>query len=1376
VPELPATEAQHRFHRVFRQFVGAIATNEHPLVLFLDDLQWLDPASLKLLAHVITDLETRFVLLVGAYRDNEVSPSHPLMRTLDEVRKAGVLVEDLVLVPLPPEHLGRLVADTVRRPPGDVAPLARLIGDKTGGNPFFTIQFLTSLHQEGLLNYDGTGRGWQWDLEAIRRKGYSDNVAELMVGKLRRLSPAAQEVLRVAACVGHTADVRTLALAGDRSEGRVEADLWEAVNEGLILPIEGAYRFPHDRVQEAAYSLIPQDERAATHLQIGKRLLAGLSPSEIEERVFDVANQLNRGADGITDGEDRVRAAQINLLAGRKAQAATAYATACRYLSAGAALLGADMWERQYELTFALEFHWAECEYLTGELPAATERLSMLWDRAASLPDAAAVSCARMNLYITLGQSDLAAEAFLAYLRRIDVHWSAHPTKDEVREEYEQIWRRLGDRPIENLIDLPPVTDPDCLATMDVLTTAQAAATFTDLDLFFLVIGRNSNLSLEHGNSDGSCLTYVWLGAFLGPYFGDYHRGFQIGKVGFDLVERRGLLRFKARVYLCFGYLVNVWTSHMRTTRKLLRQSFETAQETGDLTCAAYARHNLIALLLAEGEPLPDAQREAEAVLELVQQARFGLIINIVTAQLGLIRTLRGLTRRLGYYSDGSFDEGPFEEQLDSDPRQAFAICRYWIFKLQALCYAGDYPAALVAAAKAERFVWTVPAFLDLAEYRYHVALALAGHYPAVAADEQARYRQALADHHRQLATWAENCPENYANLAALIGAEIARLEGRELDAERLYEEAIHSARENGFVQKEGFAYERASAFYRARGFKVIADAYVREARSCYARWGADGKVAQLEQRHPHLWEAPPPAAAATFTARPEQLDLMAVAKASQAISREILLPDLQRTLMRVVVEHAGARRGALLLAEGDVLEVHATAAVRGTETHVRLELPGPAEATLLPLSVLNYVARTRASVVLADAAESDYSADDYVVRSRPRSVLCMPVIRQGRLAGALYLENSLTAGAFTPATHTALELLASQAAISLETAAVYAQLQQSESRFRRLADCGIIGIMVADIHGRVSQANDTFLAMTGYGRGDLPLRWDAMTPPEYRSQDERAVARLLETGTIAPIEKEFVRKDGGRVSVLIGATLLSEAAGDCMCFVLDVSERKRADEQLRASLREKEVLLKEVHHRVKNNLQFISSLMALQAEQIKDSSAAQAFTESRSRVRAMALVHEDLYRSRDLASVRLARHVEGLCAQLYRSYSVDPERIALDLRIADVALDLDRCLSCGLIIHELVSNAIKHAFPNGRAGRVTVQLEALPEGWYALSVADNGVGLPPGFDPARSDTLGLQLVADLAEQLGATFTLGGDGGATFTILFRTTGPGEAKS
>jgi PAS domain S-box-containing protein len=1317
----------------------------------------------------------RFVLLIGAYRDNEVGPSHPLLRTLAEVRQAGVVVADLVLEPLPAEHLAQLVAETVRRPREEVVPLARLIGEKTGGNPFFTIQFLTHLHQEGLLIHDEAGRLWQWDLEAIRQKGYSDNVAELMVGKLRRLGPAAQEVLRVAACVGHTAEVPTLALAGGRSEGAVEAELWEAVNEGLILAVEGAYRFPHDRVQEAAYSLIPQHERAATHLQIGKRLLAGLSPVEIEERVFDVANQLNRGAAEITAREERIPAALINLRAGRKAKAATAYATAARYLAAGAALLGADKWEGQYDLTFALELHRAECEHLTGELRAATERLFILWDRAASLPDAAAVSCARMNLYITLGQTDLAAEAFLAYLRRIGVHWSAHPSEQEVRQEYEQIFHRLGSRPIVDLIDLPSVTDPDCLATMDVLTMAQAAATFTDKDLFFLVIGRNSNLSLEHGNSDGSCLTYVWLGAFLGPYFGDYRRGFQIGKVGFDLVERRGLLRFKARVYLCFGYLVNLWTRHMHTTRKLLRQSFETAQETGDLTCAAYARHNLVALLLAEGEPLPDVQREAEAVLELVQKARFGLIVNIVTGQLGLVRSLRGLTHRLGSYSDDTFDEGPFEEQLDSDERLAFAICRYWIFKLQALCYAGDYPDALVAAAKAQRLLWTVPAFLDLAEFHYHAALARAGDYPAATADEQARYRQALAEDHRQLTTWAENCPENYASLASLVGAEIARLEGRELDAERLYEGAIHSARENGFVQKEGLAYERAAAFYRGRGFKTIADAYVREARSCYARWGADGKVTQLEQSHPHLREALPPALAATFTARPEQLDLMAVAKASQAISREILLPDLQQTLMRVVVEHAGARRGALLLAEGEGLEVRATAEVQGGETLVRLELPAPPSPALLPLSLLNYVKRARVPVVLADAAESSHASDEYVLRRRPRSVLCVPVLRQGRLAGVLYLENNLTTGAFTPGTLTALDLLASQAAISLETAALYAQLQQSESRFRRLAECGIIGIIVADIHGRVTHANDTFLAMTGYAPYDVPLRWDAMTPPEYRAQDERAVALLLEAGTIEPFEKEYVRKDGSRVSVLIGATMLNEATGDCMCFVLDVSERKRADERLRASLREKEVLLKEVHHRVKNNLQFICSLLSLQAGQLEDRKAAEAFTESQSRVRAMALVHEDLYRSRDLASVHLAQHVEALCAHLYRSCSVDPERITLELSIADVEMDLDRSLCCGLIIHELVSNAIKHAFPDGRAGRVRVQLEALPEGWYALSVADTGVGLPPGLDPARCGSLGLQLVTDLAEQLGASLTLGGDGGATFTIRFRRAGPEGAK-
>jgi predicted ATPase len=930
VPELPATEAQHRFHRVFRQFVGAIATNEHPLVLFLDDLQWLDPASLKLLAHVITDPETRFLLLIGAYRDNEVSPSHPLVRTLDEVRKAGVPVGDLVLAPLAAEHLGRLVADTVRQPLGDVAPLARMIGDKTGGNPFFTIQFLTNLHQEGLLNYDGDGRGWQWDLEAIRRKGYSDNVAELMVGKLRRLSAAAQEVLRVVACVGHTADVRTLALAGGRSEGQVEADLWEAVNEGLILPLEGAYRFPHDRVQEAAHSLIPPEERAATRLRIGKRFLAGLSPPEIEERVFDVANQLNRGAGEMTEREDKVRAAHINLLAGRKAKAATAYATAARYFAAGQSLLAEDSWEGRHALTFALALHRAECEFLAGDLTAAEGRLRELSGRARTTIDAAAVACARLALYTTLDRSDRAVEVLLEYLRRVGIDWSPHPTDEEVLQEYGRLWQQLGGREIEGLLDAPLMTDADGRATMDVLTWGASPALFTDEALNRLVVARMASLSLERGHSDASCLAYVWLGAHLGPRLGDYRTGFRFGKLGFDLAQKHGLLRFQATIYLNFGYLITVWTNHVSEARELLRRAIDAARETCDPTCAAYARHNLISLRLAEGAPLADVRAEAEDALAFVKAAKFGLIADSLAGQLGLIRTLRGLTGALGSFNGAGFDEGRFEQHLEGDARLAFAAGRYWIYKLQARCYARDYASALQAAAKARRLLWMLPSFLEVAEYHFHAALALAGRDEAAADADRLRLWEALLAHHKQLVAWAENCPANFASRAALVGAEIARLEGRDLDAQRLYEQALGAARASGLVHDAGLACERASAFYGARGFRLIADAYLREARSCYARWGADGKVRQLDQDHPHLREAPGPDLTATFAGRAEQLDLLAVAKASQAISREILLPDLQRTLMRVVVEHAGARRGALLLAEGEVLEVRATAEVRG--------------------------------------------------------------------------------------------------------------------------------------------------------------------------------------------------------------------------------------------------------------------------------------------------------------------------------------------------------------------------------------------------------------------------------------------------------------
>jgi GAF domain-containing protein len=710
---------------------------------------------------------------------------------------------------------------------------------------------------------------------------------------------------------------------------------------------------------------------------------------------------------------------------------------------AGRALLAEGSWERRYTLSFALEFQRAECEFLIGDFAAAEERLLMLSRRAGNLVDSAAVARLQTYLYASLDQSQRAVEAGLEYLRRTGVDWSPHPADNDVRQEYERIWRQLGTRPIEALVDLPLMSDPTCRATLDVLTALEEPAYFTGVNLQCLVVARMANLSLEHGNSDGSCVAYVHVGWFVGSRFGDYQAGFRFGKLALDLVENRGLERFRPRVFQIFGYFINPWSRHLRTSLELLLPSFITAQEAGDLKYAVYSCDRLVTVLLAAGDPLSEVQREAESGLDFARKAKFGYIVDIIIGQLGFIRTLRGLTSSFSSFNDAEFDEGRFEQHLEANPNPVFATRWYWIRKLQARFYAGDYASALTAAAKAEPLLPTGPRHFESAEHLFYGALARAAQYNAVSPEEKVRDREALVASHKQIVELADDCPENFRNRAALVGAEIARIEGRELDAQRLYEQAIRSARENGFAQNEGIANELAAKFYLACGYETPTYAYLRNARNCYIRWGALGKVQQLDRHYPVIAEQASLPPAVRIEAPVAQLDLEMVTKASQAVSGEIVLEKLIQTFMIIAVEHAGAERGILVLQRGQEhwIEAEARTGRDQVEVQLRQALVTPSE---LPESLFRYVIRTQQSVILEDASsQSLFSEDPYVIQRRPRSVLCLPLVKQAKLMGVLYLEHNLAPNVFTPTRLALLELLASQAAISLAHARLYADLAQ---------------------------------------------------------------------------------------------------------------------------------------------------------------------------------------------------------------------------------------------------------------------------------------------------------------------------------------------
>jgi PAS domain S-box-containing protein len=1173
VPELSPKDAQYRFQRVVRRLLGVFAQPEHPLALFLDDLQWLDAATLDLIEDLLTQSGLKHLMLIGAYRDNEVDASHPLTRELEVIRQTGTRVQQIQLGPLGHEHLRELIMDAVRSEPALTLPLANLVQEKTAGNPFFAIQFLHALADEGLLTFDVNAGRWSCDLERLRAKGYTDNVADLMVERLVRLPEKTQQALQQFACLDPVAGSTTLAVVLETSPDRVHSALWDALSQELVVRRGDSYQFAHDRVQEAAYSMIPEAMRAGAHLRIGRLLIKWTPAEQRQEAIFEIVSQFNRGAASITSRDEREQVAQLNLVAGRRAKTSAAYASALSYLKAGMELLAGEAWQRRQQLAFELEMHRADCEVWMGALQLAIERLEALAERADGMIQRAAVARRRVDLYTILGACDRAVEIGLEYLRYAGIACEAHPTEMEARCEYQRIWSLLGDRAIEDLINLPSMRDPVSLATLDVLTVLGPPALYSDENLNTLTRCRAANLGLSHGNSDSAPAHYVSVGLVACYLFGDYDVGYRLGKLACDLIEARGLKRFAGRTHVTFGALVP-WTRPIRESIEPTQRAFQMANEQGDPAYAAFACRALVSSRFASGGQLDRVAREAEHGLEFSRKIRFEFIANMIHGSLALARMLRGETAKFGSFDDNDFSECAFEKRMTGLPVFAMPECFYWIRKLQARFFANDYMSAIEAAEKAESWLaktdYLKAYLLEWVEYHFYAALSRAALcQPGL--DHYATHRAALAVHHAQLRAKEEHSPANFENSTALVGAEIARIEGRVLDAERLYEQAIRSARSNGFVQNEAIAYELAARFYASRGLEQFARTYLKSARDGYLRWGAFGKLQQLDEIYPYLRdEKPALAATGTIGAPVEHLDLTTIIKVSQAVSSEIVLEKLIDTLMSTAIEQAGAERGLLILAQSAATPRIVAEAITGDDTVVVRLRDEAATESVLPETVLRYALHSHESIILNDAAgHSAFVTDPYFRDRRARSVLCLPLINQGKLVGALYLENNLTPNVFVPSRMTVLKLLASQAAISLENSRLYGNLQEREAKIRHLVDANIIGIIIWDFDGRIIEANDTFLRMLGFNRDDFAsghLNWIDLTPPQWRERSAEALEDLKNKGTIKPYEREYFRKDGSRVPVLIGAARLEQIENQGVSFVLDLTERRRAEAEAHES------------------------------------------------------------------------------------------------------------------------------------------------------------------------------------------------------------------
>ncbi|QSQ19110.1 AAA family ATPase [Pyxidicoccus parkwayensis] len=1064
VPELPPTEAHNRFCTVFRHFIGAFAQRQHPLTLFLDDLQWADSGSLALLEDLLTHPEMRHLFVVGAYRANEVSASHPLTLMLERLRKAGARISSIVLRPLQERHLAAFIGDALHCLPEEAGPLARLVEEKTAGNPFFAIQFLTALHDEHLIAFDASSRAWHWDIEKIRAKGFTDNVAELMAGKLQRLPTATQEALKLAASAGHSVELELPAALLGRDEEETRVTLWEAVRAGLLVCVGRRYTFVHDRVQEAAYALIPEESRAAVHLRIGRFLRSRFGEATADERLFDLVTQLNRGAALIVDARERALLCQLDFQAGRRAKACMAYASAVGYLTQATRLLPPDAWSTHYEETLELHLELAESEVLVGHFERAEALFNQVLEAARTHIDRVKVWTLRMRMYQVIGRP---GDGVTLMLEGLQFFGMSFPEDDSalgeaMEAEQREVARNLRGRRIAELVDAPVAADANVRAILRMLVTAMPCAYIGRPRVFPLIVLRALNLSLRHGNTEDSCFTYSAYGTLLVSVFGDIPSAFEFSEMSIRLNEKFGDIRQRGIILYLHAHFIHCWRKPMSTVAPILAKVLPAFLDVGEFVFAAYHGFWSIWLTVERGDTLDDVLQESRGYAAFARESHNDVMRVTIAVQQQFVASLKGRTRELASFDDEQFSEAECQAML-GQANFGTGLAALQIAKQVSAFIFGQYDEALACAERVAPILGSVMATTIEATHHFYLALTLAALHSRVSEEQQREFTRVLTEEARRHELWARHCPENYRNRFALVSAEVARIEGRELDAERLYDEAIRSARDNGFVQNVALAYELASRFYRGRGLPLVGDAYLREARSCYSRWGADGKVRQLDQHHPEVPESKTLAPGATFAARAEQLDLLSVVKASQTISGELVLDKLVQTLLQVVLEQCGARKGALLIARGGELTLEAEAAFdeQGVTTKLLPSVPA-ASSSRVPMSLIQYVRRTREPVILNDAVRARHASDPYLAHERPRSVLCLPVLRQAEIVAILYLENNLVSDAFTPERLATLELLATQAAISLENALLLAKEQaartaaeEAERRAAFLAEAG---------------------------------------------------------------------------------------------------------------------------------------------------------------------------------------------------------------------------------------------------------------------------------------------------------------------------------
>ncbi|MDD1414036.1 ATP-binding protein [Dolichospermum sp. ST_con] len=1060
VPELTGNASENRFNLLFSKFIQVLATNKHPLVIFLDDLQWADIASLKLIKLLMSAKDTAYLLLIGAYRDNEVNPGHPLIMTLDDIHQENITINQITLLPLEQAHINLLVTDTLYCPESHSQDLTQLLFKTTQGNPFFTNQLLKSLHEDGLITFDFSLGYWQCDINAAKALYQSDDVVNFLKIQLQKLPEHTQYILKIAACIGNQFDLSTLSIVCEKPPTEIAAQLWDALQEELIIPenesykfftdkelevdifdsnLTVKYKFLHDRVQQAAYSFIADVDKSATHLKIGQLLLKNTNAGEWEEKIFEIVNQLNMGINLITNQSEKYELAKLNLIAGCKAKSSTAYEAAIRYLKAGLELLAADSWEYEYELTLNLYTEIVEAEYLNINFEQAEIYIEVVKQNATNLIDQVKVYEAQIQIYLSQLQLQRAIDTGLNLVNLLGVDLEKTPPPN------------LN---VDDLINLPEMIAADKIAVMRILTNLTAASYFVDPELFPAIIFTMINLSVKYGNSKFSASGYVNYGVILCGFFADIETGYRYGELALSILDKFDGRTIKCRVILMWTSNILFWKKHLQTVVVSLQESLQSGIETGDLEHSGYSSAMYNINMIFKGENLSYVFEQLKTHILLMYSLKQEGTVLLHNLWYQLVFNLAEINETKQIFEGDLFNESQLLPIL-IESKASTVLFSLYLAKTIFYYFSGFTSIAVDNAIQGETYLEYVVGQVTTSQYNFYYSLSLLAEYSYQSVSEQKQYLEKVLSNQEKMKNWAVHAPMNFQHKYDLIAAETARVLGNSWQAMELYDKAIAGAKEHKYLHEEALANELAAKFYLSFDKEKIAKTYLIDAYYCYANWGAKAKIVNLETTYPDLLEPIinqtktklTAGEVSTLVSKPSLtgvsalLDLETITKASLAISSEIQIDKLLSTFMQVILENVAANKSALILQkEGNLILV----AQCINEYECNLSTTPLNNRQDLPLSIINYVAHTQKYLLISDIiSDQDFAHDSYVIQHQPKSILCNPILNKGELIGIIYLENNLTVNAFTTDRLRILNLLSSQAAISLENAQIYSNLEE---------------------------------------------------------------------------------------------------------------------------------------------------------------------------------------------------------------------------------------------------------------------------------------------------------------------------------------------